>query len=176
MTRLALALAVVIPCVGCVVGSGPNRVEAPDQQVHNREEVKTAASAATIADQTAGRTNGVTASATITYWLGIKAALRPHPIDPGAVARDIGNLLRLGVDPELVRESQLVVDKMRAASASIKSLSAVAVLFHFPRSRLAEAEALSREAFAQCQVIERMRSDLTARFGVEFPSLELPTP
>jgi len=168
MNKLASAIAVGISCVGCVASQ--TSVERP--RVQNREEVKAAA----LADKAAGRTNGVTASATLTYWLGIKAALRPHPIDLALAAREIDHLLKLDVDPELLRESQIAAEKMRAASASLKSLSAFALLFHFPRSHFAEAETLSREALAQCQAIERMRPDLTARFGVEFPSLELPTP
>ena len=65
---------------------------------------------------------------------------------------------------------------MRAASVSIKSISAFEIFFRIPRSRFVEAEVLSRAAVEQCQVVERMRPDLSARFGVAFPALDVPTP
>lgn len=176
MNKLAWAVALVVPCAGCAVTSGPRRGEELRQEFQAREERMTADSAAARADKAAGRTSGVTASATVTYWLGLKAALRPVPINPETAAREIDRLPTLGVDPALVREGQLAVEKMRAAGASIRSVSGFAVLFHFPRSQLTEAEALSRAAVAQCRVVEQMRPDLTARYGTEFPTLDLPTP
>jgi hypothetical protein len=175
MNRLAVTAA-VLACSGCAVSSGSNRSEELRQEFQSREERLTADMVAARADKAAGRTGGVTAAATITYWLGLKAALRPLPIDPGVAAREIDRLPTLGVDPVLVRESQFVVEKMRTASASIRSLSGFAVLFHFPRSQFAEAEALSRDAVSQCRVVERMRPKLTARYGMEFPPLDLPIP
>jgi hypothetical protein len=67
-----------------------------------------------------------------------------------------------------------VVEKMRAAAASIRPLSGFAVLFRLPQSGMSEAEALSRAAVEQCRVVDRTRPDLTARYGVEFPPLDLP--
>ena len=176
MHKLVLALASLIPCPGCV-GSGSNSGDKLQQDVIARQEVMAADIAAVRADNAAGRTAGVTASATVTYWLGLKAALRPRPIDPGAAAETIGHLPTLGVEPELVREGQLVVEQMRAASASIKSISAFEVFFRVSRPRFVEAEVLlSRAAIEQCQVVERMRPDLSARFGMEFPALDVPAP
>lgn len=171
-----LALVAVLSCAGCVVPSGSNRGEEPHQESQSKKERTTAILAAASADKAAGRENGVTASDTVAYWLGLKAALHPIPIDPDPAARKIVNLLTLGVDPELVREGQLVGEKMRAAAAAINSISTFEILFHFPRTRLVEAAALSRAAIEQCQVVERMRPDLTARYGVEFPPLDVPTP
>ena len=176
MHKLALALATVIPCAGWVVSSGPNRGDELKQQSIARQEVKAADIAAERADKAAGRTTGVTASATVRYWLGLKSVLQPLPIDPTAAAEKISHLPTLGVDPDLVRKGQVVVEKMRAASASIKSITAFELLFHFPRTRFAEAEASSRVAIEQCRVVERMRPDLTARYGMEFPPLDVPTP
>jgi hypothetical protein len=102
------------------------------------------------------------------------AALKPQPIDPSEAARAVGRLPTLGVDPDLVREGQLVVEKMQAAGTVIRSLSGFALLFPLPGT--AKAERLARDAVAPCRVVERMRPDLTARYGVEFPPLDLPPP
>jgi hypothetical protein len=88
----------------------------------------------------------VTASATVTYWLGLKAALNTLPINPEVAGREIDQLPTLGVDPELVRQSQLVVEKMRASGVSLQSLSGFTILFHDPWSQLTEVEALGRVA------------------------------
>ena len=50
--------------------------------------VKMSCDAATDS-KAAGRADGVTATATVNYWLGLKAALQPQPITPEAVAREM---------------------------------------------------------------------------------------
>jgi len=164
---------ILMACVltGCAVPA--NRGDKPHRESQDERKI---IDLAARADKAAGRTGVVTASATMTYWLGLKAALKPRPINTETAARDITSLPILSVDPDLVREGQLVAQKMQAASASIKSISAFEIVFHYPRSRFTEAEALSRTAIEQCRVVERMRPDLTARFGVEFPPLDVPNP
>jgi hypothetical protein len=58
----------------------------------------------------------------------------------------------------------------------LASVPAVTILFRLPQSRWAEAEAPSRAAVEQCQAAERLRPELTARYGVEFPPLDVPAP
>lgn len=171
-----IVTAAVLACAGCAVSGGSNRGVELRQDFHAKEGRTGDDVTASRADEAAGRTSEVTASATAIYWSGLKAALKPRPIDPKVVARDITSLSTLGVDPDLVWEGQFAAEKMRSAADSIRSISAFAILFHFPRSQLAEAEALSRAAVGQCWVIERMRPKLAARHGMEFPPLNLPTP
>ncbi len=175
MCKLVLTVT-LLTCVGCAVTSGPNRGEELRQEFKTKEEQSITDIAADRADKAAGRTSGPTASATAAYWLGLKTALRPHPIDPASVAREIDHLPTLSVDPLLVREGQVVAEKMRAAGTSIKAISAFEIIFHFPRSRFIEAETRSRDAIAQCRLVERMRPDLTIRYGIEFSPFDLPTP
>ena len=65
MHKPVLALASLIPCAGCVV-SGSNSSDKPQQDFIARQEVMAADIAAARADKAAGRTPGVTASATVT--------------------------------------------------------------------------------------------------------------
>ena len=51
-------------------------------------------------------------------------------------------------------------------------MSAFTMLFHVPTSRWAKA--LSKPAMEQCYVVEKLRPILMARYGVEFPSLDVP--
>lgn len=173
MRKLALA-ACVLACAGCVTSvstrGGERRAE------FLATETRTTVDLATRADKAAGRAEGVTAAATAKYWLGVKSVVNLQPIDTRVAAEVIGRLPTQGVDPDLVREGRLVAEKMRAAAASIGSMPAVTTLFRVPTSRWLEAEALSRAAVEQCQVVERLRPDLTARYGVEFPVLDVPTP
>ena len=106
----------------------------------------------------------------------MKAVVNLEPFYPRVAAEVIGRLPTRGVDPDLVREGQLVAEKMRAAATSINSMPATAILFHVPQSRWAEPEALSRAAVEQYQFVERLRPELTARYGVEFPTLDVPNP
>ena len=174
MNKLALALAAVLPCAGCALTSGPDRDAEMRRGLRVEREKVTAARAASKADSAAGRTDGVTAASTVTYWIGFKAALPPGPINPDAVMRDLSRLSTAGVDPDLLRETNLVSEKMWALSASIQSIPEYAVLFRYPRSHFARAEERGRVAVEQCRVVERMRADLTAKYGVEFPPIELP--
>ena len=171
MHKIALA-ACALACAGCAVSVGPSRGEERRRQFQADGERMTAGLAAARADKAAGRTGGVTAAATVTYWLGLKAALSPQPINPEAAARDIDHLPTLGADPDLVRHGQLVVEKMRAATATAHSLSETPVLFRFRGS--ARLDEQTRDVVVQCRAVERMRPDLTARYGVEFPPLDLP--
>jgi hypothetical protein len=92
------------------------------------------------------------------------------------VAEEVDRLPTLCVDPGLVREGRLAVETMRAAAASLRSVPAFAILFRYPGSAFAEAEALSGTAVEQCRAVDRLRPELTARYGVEFPPLDLPGP
>lgn len=172
MHKLAVA-ACALACAGCTVTTGSNRGEELHQEFAAKAERMTCDLAASQADKAAGRT-GVTASATVTYWLGLKAALKPQPIDPSEVAQQIDRLPMLGVDPELIQQGQLLVERMRAAGTAIRSLSGFAWLLPLPGT--ARAERLARDAVEQCRVIERLRPGLTARYGAEFPPLDLPPP
>jgi hypothetical protein len=171
MHKLTLA-ACALACAGCAVSVGSNRGEELDREFQAKGERVTAGLAASRADKAAGRVDGVTASATVTYWLGLKAALNPQPINPEAAARDIDHLPTLGVDPDLVRQGQLVVEKMRAATGTAHTLSETPVLFRFRGS--AKLDEQTRDVVIQCRAVERMRPDLTARYGMEFPPLDLP--
>ena len=167
MNRLALA-ACFLACAGCLSTSAKPAEYLAKQSA--------ATQAAMRADLDAGRTEGVRAAATMAYWLWVRDALRPVPINPGTAARTIDSLPTQGVDPDLLQQGQLAAEKMRAAAASIDSMPAITVLLHVPSSRWLEAEGLSRAAMEQCQVIERMQPVLKARYGVEFPQLEVPKP
>lgn len=167
-----VSAACVLACLGCAVSVGPNRGEELRREFQARGERTTADLAASRADKAAGRADGVTASATVTYWLGLKAALSPQPINPEAAARDIDHLPTLGVDPDLLRQSRLVVEKMRAATATAHALSETPLPFRFRGS--AKLDAQTKDAVTQCRTVERMRPDLTARYGMEFPPLDLP--
>ena len=156
--------------------SGPNRGEEFRQEFAGKAERITADIAASRVDKTAGRTDGVTASATVSYFLGLKTALRPQPLNPETAAKDIDHLPTLGVDPELVRQAQDLTAKMWDATRSAHSLSERPVLSPFRLSANSKFEAQLKDMVAQCRVIERMRADLTARYGMEFPPLDLPTP
>jgi hypothetical protein len=112
----------------------------------------------------------------MTYWLGLKAALHPMPIKPEAAALDIDCLSTQGVDPGLVREGQLVMEKMRTTANAIESVSTFEILFRYPGSRTLAASTAATAAFGQCRVVEGLRPELTARYGVEFPTLDVPTP
>jgi hypothetical protein len=173
MKKIAL-VACVLACAGCVYSASTRGGERRSEFLAN--EHRTTVDLATRADQAAGRADGVTAAATARYWLNVKAMVNLEPIHPRVTAQVIGRLPTEGVDPDLVREGQLVAEKMRAAAASIDSMPAVTILFHVPQSRWLEAEALSRAAVEQCQAVERLRPELTARYGVSFPTLDVPNP
>jgi len=173
MKKIAV-VACVLACAGCVTSVSTRGGACRSEFLAN--EIRTTTDLATRADVAAGRADGVTAAATARYWLNVKAMVNLEPIDPRVTAQVIGRLPTRGVDPDLVREGQLVAEKMQAAAASIDSRSAVTILFHVPQSRWAEAEALRRAAVEQCQFVERLRPELTARYGVEFPTLDVPNP
>jgi hypothetical protein len=166
-----LALTCLIVCAGCI--SPGTKMNLGKEYYDER---MTATRAAADADKAAGRKDGVTASATVTYWMGLKALFSSVPVDSDVMAKEIGGLPTEGVDPELVREGHLIAEKMRAAADSIRLMPAFTILFHRPASRWLEAEALSKAAIEQGYVVERMRPALTARYGVEFPPLNVPRP
>jgi hypothetical protein len=170
MNKHAFAIC-VLACAGCAFSDGSKQDEA--QSLAFQNERKTVFFAALRADHEAGRQDGVMASATVIYWMGLKAALHPAPIDSDVAAKTIVKLSTRDVDPDLVREGQLVAEKMRAAADSIGSMPVVTILFRVPLSRWLEAEALSKAAIDQCRVVEGMRPELKARYGVEFPSFEI---
>ena len=175
MIRLAFATCLVA-CVGCI--SFETSENAGSDQAFRLEfnEWTTAIDAAYHADDAAGRTLGaeeVTAFYTMSYWMGLKKALHPAPIDSGIAARVIGNLQTRGVDPALLREGQLASEKMQAAANSNKSMPVYTILFQLPHSRWLEAEALGKAAMEQCYLVEKMRPELSARYGVEFPPLDV---
>jgi hypothetical protein len=166
MRTLALA-ACVLGCAGCL-STRPKPAEALAEQ-------SAATAAAARADLDAGRSSGVRGAATMVYWLSLTDALHPPPINPGTVARTIDSLPTQGVDPDLLRQGQFVSEKMKAAAASLDSMPVVTILFRVPQSRWLESENLSRAAVEQCQMVERLRPELMARYGVEFPPLDVPT-
>jgi hypothetical protein len=175
MIKLAFATWLVA-CVGCI--SFETSGNAGSDQAFRLEfkEWTTAIDAAKAADDAAGRTLGaeeVTAFYTMSYWMGLKKALHPAPIDSGIAARVIGNLQTRGVDPALLREGQLAAEKMQAAANPIKSMPVYTILFQLPHSRWLEAEALGKAAMEQCYLVEKMRPELSARYGVEFPPLDV---
>lgn len=45
-----------------------------------------------------------------------------------------------------------------------------------PQEQFVAAWNLSRLAIEQCHAVERLRPELTARYGVEFPTLDVPNP
>jgi hypothetical protein len=165
MIKLTLATC-VIACAGCVSAIGVSKWDSYGDYVDQLHAID--------ADKAAGRTDGVTASATMKYWIGMKAAVQPVPIYPEVVAQDISKLPTQGVDPDLVRQGQIVVDKMRAAADSINSMPGVTILLRIPWSRWLEAEALSKAAVEQCYLVDQIRPELKARYGVEFPPLDVP--
>ena len=174
MTKLVFVLAAIVSCVGCAASSTSRRGEELRQEVEAKQERMAVSLAASKADNVAGRTKGTTAAATSAYWLGLKETLRPLPIDPAVAARTIANLPVRDVDPDLIREGQLVAEKMRAASASVKSLSPFAILFGLPSC--AEAANQSRSAIEQYSAAGKLRPVLAARYGMEFPPFNVPTP
>jgi len=172
MIKFAFATCLVA-CVGCISfeTSGNGKAGPSQACLHERGEAFYGASKS---DDAAGRTEGVTALATMSYWMGLKLVLQPVPIDSEVAAKGISHLTTKGVDPDLVREGQLAGEKMRATADSIGSMPVYTILFHLPHSRWLEAEALGKAAMEQCYVVEKMRSELSARYGVEFPPLDVP--
>jgi len=174
MRKLAFA-ACLIACTDCISFETSGNA-GPDQAFRLEfKEWTTAIDAAYHADDAARPSLGaedVTAFSTMSYWMGLKKAL--HPIDSGVAARVIGNLQTRGVDPALLRDGQLVVEKMRAAADSINSMPVYTILFRIPWSRWLEAEALSKAAMEQCYRLEPLRGQLTTRYSVVFPPLDVP--
>jgi hypothetical protein len=170
-----LVACVLVACVGCISFETSG---GPDQAFRLEfKEWTTAIDAAYYADDAARPSLGaedVTAFSTMSYWMGLKKALHPVPIDSGVAARVIGNLQTRGVDPALLREGQLAAEKMRATADSLGSMPVYTILFQLPHSRWLEAEALGKAAMEQCYVVEKMRLELSARYGVEFPPLDVP--
>ncbi len=173
MKKIAV-VACVLACAGCVTPVSTRGGERRSEFLAN--EFRTTVDSATRADTAAGRADGVTAAATARYWLSVKAMVNLEPINPRVTAQVIGRLPTQGVDPDLIREGQLAAEKMRVAGASIDSMPAVTILFRVPQSRWLEAENLSRLAIEQCEAVELLRPELTARYGVEFPPLDVPKP
>src|SRR5690348_1974833 len=120
MKKFVLAACV---CAGCANTNEPNK----GKELRPEFEQERTALAASKADAAAGRTGMVTAASTMKYWLSLKAALHPLPINPAEVAKKVTLLPTLGVDPELVREGQVVAEKMRTAGTAIRSLSGFAL-------------------------------------------------
>lgn len=144
---------------GCTISMGPNRGEELRREFQARDERATAERAAARVDQTATWSDGVTATATVNYWRGLKAALQPQPNNPDSVARQIDHLPTLGVDPELVRQTQIVVEKMRTPSATAHSLSDSGWFSLFRWSTHARLDAELKDLVAQCRAIEKMRPE-----------------
>jgi hypothetical protein len=169
MIKLAFATCLVA-CVGCISFERSGNTGPSHPFLNERT---AAVIAATRADEAAGQRD-ITASASMTYWMGLKEALHQVPIDSEVAAKDIRNLPTKGVDPDLVRECQLAAEKMQAASESIYSMPVYTILFHLPFSRWLEAEARGKAAMEQCYLVEQMRPELSVRYGVEFPPLDVP--
>ena len=128
MSRLALSVCVVA-FAGCMTTRS--------RPAEYLAEQSAATAAAARADLDAGRTTGARGAATMVYWLWLKDALHPPvpkdathptPIDPKAVARAIDSLPTTGVDPQLLKQGQLVAEKMRVQG------------FHYPFPSLAYVE------------------------------------
>ena len=165
MNKIALVTC-ILTCAGCL--------SVLTKPAENLAEQSFARDAAARADLDAGRTTGERGAATMVYWLSLKDALHPLPINPKAAVRAIDSLPTLGVDPDLLRQGHLLTEKMKIAAATLDSMPVFTILFRIPASRWLDAEASAKAIVEQCNVVAGLRQELTARYGVEFPNLDPP--